>query len=112
MRIALLLALPLLAGALGVDLAGQWRTGLRPAESGYGAVVYTVIGLQGLLVATAAVMVLYTLARSLCGMLDAERRVTFDNRSEEHTSELQSLMRISYAVFCSQKKRTLKHSQI
>src|SRR3546814_4446887 len=26
------------------------------------------------------------------------------NRSEEHTSELQSLMRISYAVFCSKKK--------
>src|SRR3546814_5288752 len=28
------------------------------------------------------------------------------NRSEEHTSELQSLMRISYAVFCLKKKRT------
>src|SRR3546814_8192711 len=28
-------------------------------------------------------------------------------RSEEHTSELQSLMRISYAVFCLKKKRTL-----
>src|SRR3546814_2350588 len=27
-----------------------------------------------------------------------------DSRSEEHTSELQSLMRISYAVFCLQKK--------
>src|SRR3546814_5510154 len=27
-------------------------------------------------------------------------------RSEEHTSELQSLMRISYAVFCLQKKKT------
>src|SRR3546814_4158143 len=27
-----------------------------------------------------------------------------DRRSEEHTSELQSLMRISYAVFCLQKK--------
>src|SRR3546814_18819164 len=27
-----------------------------------------------------------------------------DKRSEEHTSELQSLMRISYAVFCLQKK--------
>src|SRR3546814_5335634 len=27
-------------------------------------------------------------------------------RSEEHTSELQSLMRISYAVFCLKKKRT------
>src|SRR3546814_10860641 len=29
-----------------------------------------------------------------------------DERSEEHTSELQSLMRISYAVFCLQKKTT------
>src|SRR3546814_7426026 len=28
----------------------------------------------------------------------------FDCRSEEHTSELQSLMRISYAVFCLKKK--------
>src|SRR3546814_1299719 len=28
------------------------------------------------------------------------------DRSEEHTSELQSLMRISYAVFCLKKKRT------
>src|SRR3546814_2500474 len=31
-----------------------------------------------------------------------------ENRSEEHTSELQSLMRISYAVLCLQKK-TKKH---
>src|SRR3546814_7045249 len=30
-------------------------------------------------------------------------------RSEEHTSELQSLMRISYAVFCLKKKTTHKH---
>src|SRR3546814_8402619 len=29
-------------------------------------------------------------------------------RSEEHTSELQSLMRISYAVFCLQKTKTLQ----
>src|SRR3546814_19928621 len=29
-----------------------------------------------------------------------------DERSEEHTSELQSLMRISYAVFCLKHKRT------
>src|SRR3546814_3778333 len=32
-------------------------------------------------------------------------------RSEEHTSELQSLMRISYAVFCLQKKN-IKHKRI
>src|SRR3546814_2543966 len=30
-------------------------------------------------------------------------------RSEEHTSELQSLMRISYAVFCLKKKKTTTH---
>src|SRR3546814_3026177 len=30
-------------------------------------------------------------------------------RSEEHTSELQSLMRISYAVFCLKKKRVIKN---
>src|SRR3546814_2167915 len=32
----------------------------------------------------------------------------FDRRSEEHTSELQSLMRISYAVFCLKKKKKKK----
>src|SRR3546814_6784474 len=43
------------------------------------------------------------------------RRVVRRVRSEEHTSELQSLMRISYAVFCLKKKNTtqiiLKHRQ-
>src|SRR3546814_9237880 len=35
----------------------------------------------------------------------------FDQRSEEHTSELQSLMRISYAVFCLKKKtKTYKNT--
>src|SRR3546814_2399571 len=33
-----------------------------------------------------------------------------DDRSEEHTSELQSLMRISYAVFCLKKKKKHKHN--
>src|SRR3546814_4558999 len=31
------------------------------------------------------------------------------NRSEEHTSELQSLMRISYAVFCLKNKNNIKY---
>src|SRR3546814_7973690 len=34
-----------------------------------------------------------------------ERRGVGEARSEEHTSELQSLMRISYAVFCLKKKK-------
>src|SRR3546814_3382569 len=35
----------------------------------------------------------------------AEMLVSTTSRSEEHTSELQSLMRISYAVFCLKKKK-------
>src|SRR3546814_2529652 len=38
--------------------------------------------------------------------IDAALEHDPDNRSEEHTSELQSLMRISYAVFCLKKKKT------
>src|SRR3546814_8219919 len=34
-----------------------------------------------------------------------------DARSEEHTSELQSLMRISYAVFCLKKKKQKPHKK-
>src|SRR3546814_6351699 len=38
------------------------------------------------------------------------RRAFGEDRSEEHTSELQSLMRITYAVFCL-KKKTQHHSK-
>src|SRR3546814_7534690 len=34
-----------------------------------------------------------------------------EKRSEEHTSELQSLMRISYAVFCLKKKKQIKQTE-
>src|SRR3546814_7707600 len=40
--------------------------------------------------------------------VDGETVVT-QTRSEEHTSELQSLMRISYAVFCLKKKKKSTH---
>src|SRR3546814_3254247 len=39
----------------------------------------------------------------------ASGRALRQHRSEEHTSELQSLMRISYAVFCLKKKKILHH---
>src|SRR3546814_5350599 len=42
-------------------------------------------------------------------VIDAEQQ---EVRSEEHTSELQSLMRISYAVFCLKKKNTKHHSYV
>src|SRR3546814_9295155 len=41
----------------------------------------------------------------------AERREAYWQRSEEHTSELQSLMRISYAVFCLKKKKQNTNSK-
>src|SRR3546814_10442770 len=56
------------------------------------------------------------LHRKACGIETGHRRrpliaaVTAD-RSEEHTSELQSLMRISYAVFCLKKKTKKKEKK-
>src|SRR3546814_4936018 len=46
-------------------------------------------------------------------IVSADDRATgaSDRRSEEHTSELQSLMRISYAVFCLKKKTTKKNAK-
>src|SRR3546814_3357996 len=52
-----------------------------------------------------AAMVLGTYCAS-CHMIDGEGA----SRSEEHTSELQSLMRISYAVFCLKKKTNTHHT--
>src|SRR3546814_1810673 len=44
--------------------------------------------------------------------ISSPRRPTRRSRSEEHTSELQSLMRISYAVFCLKKKKRTKNNKI
>src|SRR3546814_4196917 len=49
-----------------------------------------------------------TEAAHMAGFSDSARFAR--TRSEEHTSELQSLMRISYAVFCLKKKRTNRPS--
>src|SRR3546814_965872 len=44
--------------------------------------------------------------------LTARRHALRSRRSEEHTSELQSLMRISYAVFCLKKKKNYASQDI
>src|SRR3546814_5116502 len=41
-----------------------------------------------------------------------ESELALDQRSEEHTSELQSLMRISYAVFCLKKKKKITNTHM
>src|SRR3546814_8843143 len=91
-----LLAL-MLGLAVGIDYAlfiaarhqDQVRDGMDPEESAARAT-----GTAGSAVTFAGITVLI----ALIGL-------SFANRSEEHTSELQSLMRISYAVFCLQKKK-------
>src|SRR3546814_469492 len=50
------------------------------------------------------IMMVFELPRGMA-MLDSHNSPERTARSEEHTSELQSLMRISYAVFCLKKKK-------
>src|SRR3546814_5830180 len=50
--------------------------------------------------------------RAVAAMRPVRRRPKQIDRSEEHTSELQSLMRISYAVFCLKKKRQQKQYKL
>src|SRR3546814_5293968 len=68
---------------------------------------------------------IYRCGKALCGKLVDARRLRANpdlrdvrnadpklrQRSEEHTSELQSLMRISYAVFCLKKKKHNYHDR-
>src|SRR3546814_2799329 len=70
-------------GNLGQGTAGEVRLGIIPS---------------------AAYMLLPGLCRQISQDLPDVKLAT---RSEEHTSELQSLMRISYAVFCLKKKKTI-----
>src|SRR3546814_6686581 len=48
----------------------------------------------------------------LAGIGEPKYVATLETRSEEHTSELQSLMRISYAVFCLKKKKNTQKTNI
>src|SRR3546814_7687694 len=58
----------------------------------------------------------FVIAHRLSTVIDAHIIYVMDDgrivRSEEHTSELQSLMRISYAVFCLKKKKNTQTKQI
>jgi cytochrome c oxidase subunit I+III len=79
LRLLLLLSMALLAAALACELHAQLGTGLRPTLHAYGALVYTVLSLQGVYVFTLAVMAAFVLARSFAGKLGPERRASWDN---------------------------------
>ena len=67
-----------LAGALFIDVAGHWRSGLRPQSSGYTAMVYANAALQAQMAAAVLVTALFTVARLLAHRLDRNRRAVFD----------------------------------
>src|SRR3546814_10699961 len=84
---------PLLIGLILVPMAEtQLRTALAAGQGRLSVLVETPISITFLLLAFLFLFVPVLLKRLKLG------------RSEEHTSELQSLMRISYAVFCLKKK--------
>src|SRR3546814_10723591 len=72
------------------------------------------LGLDAAETETVAWLVLHHLAMSDTAFKrdidDPKTLRDFADRSEEHTSELQSLMRISYAVFCLKKQKTTLHN--
>jgi cytochrome c oxidase subunit I+III len=71
--------LVLLGGAFAAEIAGQWRAGWRPDQSGYAALVGMNVVLQGQLVVAVAVMALFAVARRWAGHLNVRRRAVFDN---------------------------------
>ena len=75
----LLTAVASAIAALAVEVAGHWRSGLRPDASAYGALVYLAQVLQFQVVAAIAIMGGYTLMRLAMRRLNHSRRVTFDN---------------------------------
>src|SRR3546814_3433341 len=76
---------------------------------GLSSAVYSICGVGRLAGVALARVGLVACASSLMGCFGGVDALALsaDARSEEHTSELQSLMRISYAVFCLKKKNSI-----
>src|SRR3546814_2347531 len=92
---------------IGMLRHDAWLGGLGEARPTAARIIFRIAFEQPLSAAGAAIFPAFVVipVASRKGALGA---CLTQNRSEEHTSELQSLMRISYAVFCLKKK---KHKQ-
>src|SRR3546814_1549952 len=66
------------------------------------------MGLGGLIAIIGGLLFVVVVAKALRGCDSRPHHARASTRSEEQTSELQSLMRISYAVFCLKKKKTYR----
>src|SRR3546814_1356975 len=94
-------------GAYGIPLIGQRAVAVDTKFVPLGAPLY----LSTQLPASSTPLRRLVFAQDTGAAIKGAARIDYywgfgDERSEEHTSELQSLMRISYAVFCLKKKKT------
>src|SRR3546814_2368871 len=104
------------ARALGKDRHFTYITSIAEEDAYYTSGASAGFGVRLAYDPFAQVVVIaeaYEGAPALTAGIDRSARIssigTSSGRSEEHTSELQSLMRISYAVFCLKKIKTDKH---
>src|SRR3546814_3041833 len=113
-RLALLPLFPLAMwlGSLGLGCMQSWlQFGTEAWQVYPDWVCFPAIAMVGAVPALTMVIMLRRgapMAPRMTVALGALAAAAVGNRSEEHTSELQSLMRISYAVFCLKKKK--KHT--
>src|SRR3546814_7663176 len=105
-------AVPLFEARGGGKIVNQLSAGGFPAQTPYGISKVALLGLTTTLATELGRMNVNVNAIAPgMTMSDAGKALTPEEspfvqaRSEEHTSELQSLMRISYAVFCLKKKK-------
>jgi cytochrome c oxidase subunit I+III len=77
--LALTAAVPLIALACAIEIAAHARAGISPVQSSYGAIVYTIAGIEAFFAVVVILMALYSVARARAGLLNRTRRVTFDN---------------------------------
>src|SRR3546814_9225629 len=93
----------------GLRLPGRLRGGhAAPAPPGVGGLERRPPWLMSVRVDFGAVPAFHRRVMSTAFPFGIAIRIPDPARSEEHTSELQSLMRTSYAVFCLKKKPTQK----
>src|SRR3546814_5966869 len=94
------------------EIVGLGKSGLAPAMADLGNMfIMTCLVMAGGLFLIAGIDVPAQLMQrskrlSMSKQEIKDEHKESEGRSEEHTSELQSLMRISYAVFCLKKKKT------
>src|SRR3546814_6634973 len=87
-------------------MTGWGRTGTRFACDQAGVIPDILCLSKGLTGGAIPLAVTLCIEPIFAAHLSTDRaRLFYHSRSEEHTSELQSLMRISYAVFCLKKKK-------